>query len=416
MDQTKVVICPYCGETQPPGELCRTCGGLFEPLSRQATHNDMGPWFIRDLEQPFRPGCSYETLAKLVDRGDVTKYSLIRGPTTKQFWTVARHVPGVAHLLGYCHACDAHVDPDDLGCASCGVPFGAYLDRNHLGLPEVRPLPWEAGGEEAAAEQVRPVVEQRGTAAQAARGISSFAADHELRAASPGRAAGATAEGGPRPPGAGDFAGQEAGSRFTDRSVSAPTPTSGQDWLTSPAVRSMQRRMARQQRTIRLLSIAVIVLAVAAAVFNIAIVASMDRQAVAPRTPDPALDSQSGEAEPPAGEAAETPHQAGPVGGAPEEGPKAAFRPPAESPGDPGSPVGPPELPAVSGFIVEYRRALLLAEHAADASRTAADRRRDYEEALLILRNIADNAPEEERPEDLAERIAGVEAAIEALR
>ena len=33
--KTKVLICPYCGDTQAAGERCRVCGGLFEPLSRE---------------------------------------------------------------------------------------------------------------------------------------------------------------------------------------------------------------------------------------------------------------------------------------------------------------------------------------------------------------------------------------------
>ena len=147
MNKPKVLICPYCGETQPSAERCRSCGGLFEPLSRQATHNAMGPWFVRDASRAFQPGCSYETLVKMVERGQINRYSILRGPTTKQFWTVARHVPGVAHLLGYCHNCDASVDPGDHGCHACGVAFGAYLDRNFMGLPEIRPLPWDADAE-----------------------------------------------------------------------------------------------------------------------------------------------------------------------------------------------------------------------------------------------------------------------------
>src|SRR5580765_972695 len=158
MTKTKVLICPYCGDTQSAGDRCRSCGGLFEPLSRQASHNAMGPWFIRDENRPFQPGCSYETLIRLIERGQVTKYAIIRSPTTKQFWTVAKRVPGIAHLLGYCHNCDASVDPGDHGCHACGVPFGAYLDRNYLGLPEVRPLPWEAPIEEDERSRVNPAV------------------------------------------------------------------------------------------------------------------------------------------------------------------------------------------------------------------------------------------------------------------
>ena len=178
MTKTKVLICPYCGETQASAERCRGCGGLFEPLSRQATHNAMGPWFVRDPGKPFHPGCNYETLVRMIDRGQLTKYSIVRGPTTKQFWTVAKHVPGVSHLLGYCHNCDASVDAGDHGCHVCGVPFGAYLDHNHLGLPAPQPLPWEAqldradcGPGDADIGLGRPV---------RAVGISGFATDDEL--------------------------------------------------------------------------------------------------------------------------------------------------------------------------------------------------------------------------------------------
>ena len=178
MTQTKVVICPYCGETQTTAERCRSCGGLFEPLSRQATHNAMGPWYVRDPGKPFHPGCSYETFVRMIDRGQLTKYSIMRGPTTKQFWTVAKHVPGVAHLLGYCHNCDASVDPGDHGCHVCGVSFGAYLDRNYLGLPDLRPLPWEAEIDGSPSPDRTPGLRSSG-------GISGFASDDELLSAEP---------------------------------------------------------------------------------------------------------------------------------------------------------------------------------------------------------------------------------------
>ena len=56
MAKTKVVSCPYCGVSQPAEDLCRSCGGLYDDLSRQATQNDMGPWFVRMPNRPFQPG------------------------------------------------------------------------------------------------------------------------------------------------------------------------------------------------------------------------------------------------------------------------------------------------------------------------------------------------------------------------
>jgi hypothetical protein len=104
----------------------------------------MGPWFIRDTATPFRPGCSYATLRALVQRGRVITTSVIRGPSTRQFWMHARNVPGVAHLLGECHACHSPARPDAVLCTQCGTSFVPESDRQYLGLAEVRLLPGQA--------------------------------------------------------------------------------------------------------------------------------------------------------------------------------------------------------------------------------------------------------------------------------
>ena len=144
--KAKVVICPYCGKAQVAAASCAACAGEFSPLSRQATQNEMGPWFVRDENQPFRPGIAYERLLAMIDEGRVTRYTILRGPTTGQLWTVARRVPCVAHHLGDCHACNAKIDPHLTACPDCGVRFGAWLERNHLGLPEIRSMPWDPDG------------------------------------------------------------------------------------------------------------------------------------------------------------------------------------------------------------------------------------------------------------------------------
>ncbi len=238
MTKTQVVICPYCGETQSAAERCQGCGGLFEPLSRQATHNAMGPWFVRDPGKPFQPGCSYETIVRMIDRGQVSKYSIVRGPTSKQFWTVAKHLPGVAHLLGYCHNCDASVDPGDNGCHVCGVSFGAYLDRNYLGLPDVRPLPWEARIESSTSRQPGAVVAGPFERISGAAGISGFASDDELIDPGPART--------PSLVGRSDheFSGGSSGA--------APD---FDDQTSSPTMRALRRKLDRQQRMIRLLAV-----------------------------------------------------------------------------------------------------------------------------------------------------------------
>jgi hypothetical protein len=260
VSKPQAIICPYCGETQAASDRCRACGGLFEPLSRQATHNEMGPWFIRSPARPFQPGCSYETLIKLLERGQVNRHTLLRGPSTKQFWTIAKRVPGVAHLLGFCHQCDAEVNPGDHGCSHCGVPFGAYLDRNHLGLPEIRPLPWEIDGETADAAGGREqrnggaLRSERGAPAPQ-RGLSSFATDQELLGTAPHYSQG--------------VAGPELQAPLAPAAALSPGFESrlsgvGRDRaVDSPTLRAMQTSLAQQRRTSRLLMAIIAALAIA---------------------------------------------------------------------------------------------------------------------------------------------------------
>ncbi|MEM8834595.1 MAG: hypothetical protein AAGD00_02130 [Planctomycetota bacterium] len=140
---TRAALCAYCGEEQASAafERCHACGGLREPLSRQATQNEMGPWQVRNASRPFQPGCSFDTLTRMVDRGRVTRDSVVRGPTTHQFWTRADRTPGVAVLLGVCHACARSVRPSDATCAHCSVVLAPAHDRDSLGLGERRAMP-----------------------------------------------------------------------------------------------------------------------------------------------------------------------------------------------------------------------------------------------------------------------------------
>jgi len=135
------LVCPYCGTITPDTGRCSACNGRFNPLSRQATQNQMGPWSIRDDRLPFRPGCTYETIARLIDQGKISTETILRGPSTRQFWTLARHAPGIANLLGMCHSCQMEVKPDAFACPSCHAPFTTERDRQHLGLGPSRPLP-----------------------------------------------------------------------------------------------------------------------------------------------------------------------------------------------------------------------------------------------------------------------------------
>jgi len=156
----KAILCPYCGSISKDVSRCVECGGRFDHLSRQATQNSMGPWHIRDERDPFRPGCSYDTLKKLVAKGRVTEATVLRGPTTRQFWSPAKRAPSVANLFGLCHGCQCKVAPDDLACPRCGASFEPETDRQYLGLMPVRLLPGQAPAEAVAASTYESPIDE----------------------------------------------------------------------------------------------------------------------------------------------------------------------------------------------------------------------------------------------------------------
>jgi hypothetical protein len=134
MSEPSAILCPYCGHKQPLAPACRECRGRFDAWSLQATQNDMGPWFVRNSARPHFVGCSYATLLALIRAGEVGRDTVVRGPSTRQLWTVARRAAGLAHLFGRCHACHGPVTAESPVCGACGTePFDA-ADRNHFGL------------------------------------------------------------------------------------------------------------------------------------------------------------------------------------------------------------------------------------------------------------------------------------------
>lgn len=159
-------VCPYCGEStdlvanseQVSGTpRCRACLAFLDPLSKDVTQGHMGPWFLRDPARPFYPGLAFDVLVVLISRGEVTRETVIRGPGSGQFWMRAGAVPGVAQLLGVCHACRAETPKGAKQCTACGVRFPAFPERDRLGL----------------------------TGSQTAQRLSAFATDEELRAGAP---------------------------------------------------------------------------------------------------------------------------------------------------------------------------------------------------------------------------------------
>ncbi len=401
MTSAKAVICPYCGETQRPGNRCQACGGYFEPLSRQATHNAMGPWFVRNPERPFQPGCSYETLVALIERGQITRLTVMRGPTTGQFWTVAKRVPGVSHLLGYCHHCGTSVDPRDHGCAKCGATFGAYLDRNDLGLPEVRPLPWEAPAFDRESDRVSVAAAATGT-----RGLSSFATDEELLHPSRGGRSAVLAA----------TESDVAGVAMVATATAADAPPPGvlahtETRFESQTTRALQRRVTHQARTIRLLRWLCIVAVLGVAALTVTQIRSWI--SATPRS-IPSTELRVPRLEPPAGSGSEAPTNASESPAVDDAAPPAPTSEDSED--DVAAGEATTDLAAPNEWTLSFRTALELAGRGADPELGHGERVQAYEEALQLLGNIAEHAPPEARPSGLASEQERVGLALERLR
>jgi len=103
-------------------------------MSQIATQLAMGPWYVRDADRPFMPGFNEAILRQQVTSGRITANTILRGPTTNQFWMNAADVPGVSRLMGTCHACHQAVEPTDTACHFCKADLSLPDDVDALGL------------------------------------------------------------------------------------------------------------------------------------------------------------------------------------------------------------------------------------------------------------------------------------------
>lgn len=411
VEKAKLVICPYCGHMQPLADRCRSCGGLFEPLSRQATHNAMGPWFIRDENRPFQPGCSYETMIRLVERGKITSPSIVRGPTTRQFWTIAKRVPGIAHRLGHCHDCDASVDPGDQGCHACGAPFSVFLDRNFLGLPEYRPMPWEEGVEPTGVEGGVPMnwPTPRPAAPVAGGSISSFATDEEIAAAAPPRGNG--------------HAVPEPASEEVASAADAPSSVGAvDDSLDEITVRSLRRRVANQRQAIQRLRVLIAVLgAITVAALAGWTIVAMSGLAVEP------IETSDGTTSPSQADPSETAAEPMPPSVVPttdddlsaEDLEPTAL--PTEAEEDAASTAhdatpGPEPAALEEADLAIYDRAIERLNFSHDESQSLQERIAACQEAVTLLSRLVERMPAESRPDDLDRRLQEAKRHLERLR
>lgn len=116
-------ICPFCGNVNTTAaEPCPRCTMEDTPATRQATKARIGPWYVLQTRNPAAPGMRFSTLQALVNKGQVTPRSIVRGPTTHQLWRFAAHVRGLSREFGLCYSCGETIDRGAGLCPHCERP------------------------------------------------------------------------------------------------------------------------------------------------------------------------------------------------------------------------------------------------------------------------------------------------------
>ena len=168
-DATEGHVCPFCGLTREltddfdPTTPCPRCTLADTPTTRNATKARIGPWHVRQMRNPWAPGMRWETLLALIKRGQVTKDSVVRGPTTQQLWKRASEVKGLSREFGVCYSCGEEIDTQANLCGQC----------NRLQEPPANPnllVETRDGSNGNGASSAKPAASAAGPSAVSARG------------------------------------------------------------------------------------------------------------------------------------------------------------------------------------------------------------------------------------------------------
>jgi hypothetical protein len=149
----------------------------------------------------------------MAKNGEIERHTIIRGPTTRQLWKVARRVPGISHLLERCHSCGEHVQPEDRTCGGCGAQFLKYQDRNNFGVDSAQPTAGKIDG------------------------MSSFLSDEQIL--------------------------DTQSTPLTLPTAPPPSQHSEDESIGSPQFHSLQRKVQQGTRTVRILSVCVVLCVIA---------------------------------------------------------------------------------------------------------------------------------------------------------
>jgi hypothetical protein len=113
-------VCPFCGTAGDKSEgPCARCLLENTPQTRQSTRWRLGPWYVLQSRNPAAPGMKYTTLLALIRKGQVNARSVIRGPTTQQFWRFAGRTKGISREFGICWSCGGAVQVTASACPGC---------------------------------------------------------------------------------------------------------------------------------------------------------------------------------------------------------------------------------------------------------------------------------------------------------
>lgn len=113
-------VCPFCGTINDTQDAkCPRCTLEDTPAVRQATKLRIGPWYVLQSRNPAAPGMRFSTLLSLVQKGQVTARSIVRGPTSHQLWRFAARVKGLSREFGVCYGCGGDIKRSDHLCPHC---------------------------------------------------------------------------------------------------------------------------------------------------------------------------------------------------------------------------------------------------------------------------------------------------------